>query len=101
MAKTSFVIADMFSTEHGIVAKLQQKSSATSVVEGLGSQVRTKQCTYYYPCGIGQEVKYKQLIGNTVALDPAEFDIIEKEMKLPDNGKIITTKWLYTIMTKA
>lgn len=93
MASSKFIIVTVFNNEHGFVAKLQQKSSVTVVVEGLGTQVQEKQLTYYYP--MKQLAKpIEELVGKEIMFDPSAFDVVEKELDLP-NGAVATTKWCY------
>jgi hypothetical protein len=93
MASSKFIIMTVFSNEHGFVAKLQQKSSSTVVVEGLGTQVSNKQLTYYYPMKT-LALPIDQLVGKEISFDPTLFDVVEKELELP-SGDIAVTKWCY------
>jgi hypothetical protein len=93
MASSKFIIVTVFSNEHGFVAKLQQKSSSTVAVEGLGVQVSNKQLTYYYPLATLAK-PIEELVGKEIMFDPNMFDVVEKELDLP-NGEVATTKWCY------
>ena len=93
MASSKFIIVTVFTNEHGFVAKLQQKSSVTSVVEGLGTQVSNKQLTYYYPMTT-LAAPIEQLVGKEINFDPSNYDVVEKDCPI-DGGEVATTKWCY------
>lgn len=93
MASSKFIIMTVFTNEYGFVAKLQQKSSTTVVVEGLGTQVLNKQTTYYYPMTT-LAAPIEQLVGKEIMFDADQYDVVDKECPI-DGGKVATTKWCY------
>lgn len=94
MDKAMFTVADLFTNEHGHVAKLVSKTEASASVANLGTTEAKRQITYYLPLTTLAKPK-EQLIGTVIPFDASAFDVIERDYTIPSTGETVQTKWCY------
>lgn len=99
MAAILMTVVLATTSEYGMFVKFQTKSSTKGTIKGVGTQVKERQVTYYYPINeLEQGVTLDSLMGTEHSIDPDLFEVRLKTMAIstPDGVIDIETKWLYT-----